>query len=251
MAKPRRYGYCIGINYEGTVNALNGCRADADNLAAVMRGRGFGSVDVYYHCTAGEFFDTLDWYAKTLRPSDTLVITYSGHGTQIYDPTQPREADWYDEAICLWDSETGIQAVTDDAIQSALRKVRGSVFFISDSCYAGGLDRSGAAAMVGEDYRTKYIPFDPETMQVIRPKEIPPTSENPFQRVYQLFACAEEEVSYDTSKGGVFTNALIKNYRAGVKGVGKLIDKCVIDLNTWQTPRLAPVIRGTKARYLF
>jgi hypothetical protein len=249
MAKPKKYAYCIGLNYEGTPDELRGCRADAENLAAVMRGRGFDSVEAYFSQTPAEFFNSMASFAERLTPADTLVITYSGHGTQAYDPSEPREFDWYDEAICLWSAQTGIQVVKDDDIQRAISRIRGVIFFISDSCYAGGLDRMTAAPKAG--HRQKFILFDPATMPVYNPALPKAEKPNPFQRVYQLFACDEQEVSWDTASGGVFTNALLKHYAAGTKSVGKLIDKCREDLRDWQTPVLAPIIRGNKSRYLF
>lgn len=249
MKKPVKRGYCIGLNYTGTENELRGCEADANNLAAVMRQRGFDDVQTYYECTPAEFFDSLDFFAGIQTPADTLVITYSGHGTQVYDPTDPRELDWYDEAICLWTRGSGIEVVKDDDIQRALGRIKGSVFFISDSCYAGGLDRAISKPPSG-DARQKFIPFDPDTMLIYRPKGTAKAATR-LQRVYQLFACDEQEVSWDTGKGGVFTNALLKHYAAGTKGVGKLIEKCRADLVDWQTPTMPPPIRGSKARYLF
>lgn len=248
MAKPKRLAYCIGLNYTGTENELRGCEADANNLAAVMLRRGF-EVDVLDESSAAEFFNALDFYAGIQTPADTLVITYSGHGTQVYDPTDPRELDWYDEAICLWTRGGGIEAVKDDDIQKALGRIKGSVFFISDSCYAGGLDKDVKVPPT-DDARQKFIPFDPDTMLIYRPKGTAKAATR-LQRVYQLFACDEQEVSWDTGKGGVFTNALLKHYNAGTKGVGKLIEKCRADLVDWQTPVMPPPIRGSKARYLF
>jgi len=44
MAKPKKYGYCIGINYAGTENELRGCEADAANLSALMSKRKFDRI---------------------------------------------------------------------------------------------------------------------------------------------------------------------------------------------------------------
>ena len=175
-----------------------------------------------------------------------FYFTYSGHGTQLWD-NSGEEADLYDEALCLWDRPGGIQCITDDTLRELLQKIRGSVFVILDSCYSGGMER----AALPPGMKRKSIPFDSSwsvygnEFESAREKRL-----TTIHRQYNLYACLESEVSYDTGGGGIFTTSLLHNVNAGRRTIAKAMKGAAKDCGGWQTPRYA-IQGGSAAKNLF
>ena len=105
---------CIGINnYPGTQMDLAGCVNDANDWADELGARGF---------TVARLLDAQATKAAMLAAmreligkgvaGDTLVITFSGHGTYVPDANGD-ESDGLDEGLCPYDLKTG-GAVIDE-----------------------------------------------------------------------------------------------------------------------------------------
>jgi hypothetical protein len=72
---------------------------------------------------------------KTITPDDRLVIYYAGHGEKDDETSYWVPVDGVAGSDITW-----VNAFT---IQDEIRKMNaGSILFVSDSCYAGGLTRS-------------------------------------------------------------------------------------------------------------
>ena len=140
MSAPR-LALLFGINnYPGSANDLNGCLNDVDNIEAKIKKhypdfyvRKFKDAEV----TRSRFKAEVDAAISVLQPGHVLLITYSGHGTQVVDRNR-EELDGYDEALFLFDGP-----LIDDDIHDSLSKIpEGATVVIAfDSCFSGTATR--------------------------------------------------------------------------------------------------------------
>ena len=239
--------FIIGLNYASEEYALSGCEFDADNLYRRMTAAGIPKKNITVakgEISASDLFDILAGWSVSSKPTDTTYITFSGHGTQIPGP----EADGYDEALCLYDRPNGITLLKDNDLAAMLSRIEGNVFVILDSCYSGGMERSAAPPMY-QDMKRKFISFDP-AFPVFTPDKAKTAPRSTVRRQYNLFACAESEVSWDTGGGGVFTSSLVYHFDKGRHGIGAIMRGCVDSCKGLQTPSYK-IRGGTAAKRLF
>lgn len=193
--------------------------------------------------------------ADTLRAGDTLLVTYSGHGCQVFDP---RERDKYSEVWCLYDKE-----MRDDHIHELLRLFATGVriIIVADSCHSGGGVKKVAdgnrVTIMGEELeelviarterrqRMQGIEPDPhcESPKAIEELRLPLTeSELDIQAsVLLLAACREGEKARDGDPFGLFTQELSKLWANGsfsgsyIEFIRQLHDRVSVE-NTRQHP---------------
>ncbi len=154
---------CIGVNnYPGTHMDLRGCVNDAEDWARVLEARGFAVTQLIdskaTKAAMSRAFRTIVGGAKK---SDTVVITFSGHGTYVPDMNGD-EVDGLDEGLCPYDLQTGGAALLDDEIHEifASRAVGVRLVLISDSCHSGTVTRAAAADPDADDVpRTRFMPM--------------------------------------------------------------------------------------------
>lgn len=192
---------CTGINnYPGTSNDLQGCVNDANDWSKILTNLGFEVttlLDSQVTCSSFKFI--IQNTISKMTSGDVLVITYSGHGTQVTD-TSGDEPDGYDEALYLYDG-----VFRDDEMREALSGITDGihVFFISDSCFSGTITRKiNFDEAVG---KPRFIVNDP----------IPPTAKlvNKFlsqedMKEMVLTGCADTEYSYDAYIDGKWNGAM-------------------------------------------
>ena len=152
---------CIGINdYPGTGMDLRGCVNDADDWATTLTARGYAvNRLVDRRATKAAMKSVLRKLVKTAKAGDSLVITFSGHGT--YQPdTNDDEADGYDEGLCPWDL-TSKGALTDDEIHALFLPLHrdARLVLISDSCHSGTVTRAAPADVDAEGPRPRFMPM--------------------------------------------------------------------------------------------
>jgi hypothetical protein len=152
---------CMGINnYPGTGMDLQGCVNDANDWAGVLAGRGFKvSLLLDEAATKMAMMEAMSALVGKAAKGDSLVITFSGHGT--YQPdTDGDEADGLDEALCPYDLQTSGAALTDDEIRGlfAARKSGVRIVLIADSCHSGTVTRA-APAEKDADTRPRFMPM--------------------------------------------------------------------------------------------
>lgn len=154
----------IGINRypkypgEGLRNSVRDARAWYDAL----RGR-FGFPEGHMTLLLDEQADragilrALDDLAERAGPDDIVVITYSGHGTQIPDTTGD-EPDAFDEALVPsdWDGEAGSPSlIRDDDLARPLARIQEKtphLTLVFDCCSSGSLLRGSS------DSRVRFAP---------------------------------------------------------------------------------------------
>jgi uncharacterized caspase-like protein len=152
---------CIGINnYPGTHMDLQGCVNDAQDWSAALTERGYKTALLLDdQATKAAMVDAMSKLIASGAKGDSLIITYSGHGT--YQPdTDGDEVDGLDEALCPYDLQTGGSALIDDEIKTifAARKAGVRLLLIADSCHSGTVIRA-AKAESDADTRPRFMPM--------------------------------------------------------------------------------------------
>ena len=134
---------CIGINdYPGTQNDLAGCVNDAHDWTGELEARGFtvrGMADA--QATRANLMQAMLELITSARGGDSVVITYSGHGTWVPD-TSGDERDGRDEGWCPYDIGQG-NVLLDDEIHNIFSQRGAGVRIVlsSDSCHSGSVIR--------------------------------------------------------------------------------------------------------------
>jgi hypothetical protein len=196
---------------------------DAKAWAAVLKVRGFEvrsllNAAATRKAMVAELKDLVDSGQK----GDTLVFTYSGHGSWVPDKSGD-EADARDEALCPCDIAKGKGhfIVDDDLSEIFARKQTGvRVFFISDSCHSGTVARFmpslGPAPRAAT--RVRFLP--PEVFlkgtrlrAAVRRLALSRATRQKYPALLAA-GCRDDEYSYDAAFGGkpsgAFTHFAIK-----------------------------------------
>lgn len=218
---------CIGINnYPGTQMDLQGCVNDASDWAAALVGRGFAAITLLNdQATKAAMMTAMGNLISKAVKNDSLVITFSGHGT--YQPdTDGDEADGLDEALCPYDLQTNGAALTDDEIKTLFANRKGGVrhVLIADSCHSGTVTRA-AKAEPDSDTRPRFMPMGNWLPDKLLPKNrvgklsatvVAPLGGSPLLAAYSrqlgdllLSGCKEgtNNFSYDARINGRYNGA--------------------------------------------
>jgi metacaspase-1 len=153
---------CIGINdYPGTDLDLKGCVNDANDWADLLTARGFEAQRLLNReATLAAMRKAFRQVVGGASAGDSVVITYSGHGTYAPDDNGD-ESDGLDEALCPHDIERA-GAFIDDEIHEifATRQPGVRLTMISDSCHSGTVTRAAAGEPEAADApRARFLPI--------------------------------------------------------------------------------------------
>lgn len=153
---------CIGINdYPGTHMDLHGCVNDAQDWAAALAARGYATTSLLdSQASKAAMVAAMGDLIGSAVKGDTVVITFSGHGT--YQPdSDGDEADGLDEALCPYDVQIHHAALTDDEIHDIFlsRKAGVRLLLISDSCHSGTVTRAAPADPAADGARPRFLPM--------------------------------------------------------------------------------------------
>lgn len=194
----KKTALCVGINnYPGTDSDLSGCVNDAIDWASVLRDRDF-SVNMLLdnEATRKNIMTALEMLLQLGQKGDSIVFTFSGHGTQVPDEDGD-EPDGRDECLCAHDCFEG-GLIYDDELWKLFRSKRPGVqlVMISDSCHSGTVARKiGAPIFVQHSQaRRKYIPY-----QLLNPKAV--WRPNPKDQYPEVQRLAEEGSWLKSAKG--------------------------------------------------
>ncbi|MGV1010251.1 MAG: caspase family protein [Dermatophilaceae bacterium] len=142
---------CVGINqfaHLPMASWLNGCVNDANDMAAMLGGRGFPAADTTVlteaAATKPAIMGALTSMVTSAVAGDHLVFSFSSHGTQVPD-TDGDEADHADEAFATYDiAQKGSQwdvntVIVDDELRVLLEKLPKGVLMevFLDTCHSG------------------------------------------------------------------------------------------------------------------
>lgn len=253
---------CIGINdYPGSDNDLSGCVNDAHDWAEELDRRGFAVTQLLDKAAKRAAMiqaigDLVDGAAK----GDSLIITYSGHGTWVPDASGD-EPDGRDEALCPYDLGSKGPLLDDDLHTLLSRRAAGvRIVLISDSCHSGSVTRGEAADL---DPGMPKVRFLPPQVWMKKATSLPAAlvsvaSRGGFTRAggdLLLAGCQDTEYSWDTSfhgrPNGAFTYYALKTLRdAKPTTYQKWFDAIRVYLPTSSLPQ-SPQIFGTKTARRF
>ncbi|CEM28179.1 unnamed protein product [Vitrella brassicaformis CCMP3155] len=190
---------CIGCNYPGTDAELRGCITDCMKWASILRSQ-FGISDIKI-MTDGQtnpytgkyvmknwadptvpikknLLAALDWLVEGARSGDVLVLTFSGHGTQVPDYSGD-EDDGFDEAICPTDCEKSeglfvpYRLISDDEIHKKLDTLPGGVMvtIVMDCCHSGTMVDTKFSFDSGHKFLSvQRMKGEPRGVEVRRPR---------------------------------------------------------------------------------
>ncbi len=152
---------CIGINnYPGTDMDLRGCVNDAEDWAATLAARGFTVQKLIdAQATKAAMASAIGALVKGGASGDSLVITFSGHGTYAPDKNGD-EPDGLDEGLCPYDIKQGKVLIDDEIHQLFAQRAAGvRIVLISDSCHSGTVIRAPASDPDADGPRPRFMPM--------------------------------------------------------------------------------------------
>lgn len=227
---------CIGINdYPGVNSDLLGCVNDANDWANELMSRGFEvQMMLDSDATKENMLSDIERLIGGSKAGDSIVITYSGHGTFVPD-TSGDEPDGQDEGLCPYDIGQGNVLVDDDIHQLFKKRADGArIILISDSCHSGSVIRMAAPDPDSDGPRARFLPpsiwmaldklphsSSGNTLEAIQPQL---SSQSPWVHALSfvggdllLAGCRDTEYSYDASfrnrPNGAFTYYALKTLK--------------------------------------
>lgn len=222
----------LGLNavdpshYDGWSGDLAGCEHDARDLAALTRAQGFSAEVVLTQEARAERVRAFLERGARLRAGDRLVLTFSGHGTQVPATDDPGETDGLDEAWVLYD-----RLLLDGEVYQLLGRLAAGVraLVVLDCCHSGTAIRDHAIAAIRGPGRAapavvRGMPghvaraaarAHPDVYR--RARAIAGTTRElrPLADTILLAACQDHQVALDGAANGAFTGALLRAWDGG------------------------------------
>jgi hypothetical protein len=203
---------CVGINdYPGTNSDLKGCVNDANDWAAALKSRGYDvKMLIDKQAKLQGMVDALNDLVGGASDGDSLVFTFSGHGSWLPDDSGD-EPDGRDEMLCPYDVASE-QYLMDDMLAGIFdTKPKGAkLYFISDSCHSGSVARFAADPVGGRDRMPKIRLLPP--LEFVKDEDIrakipiaaaaPSSSGGEKYPALLLSGCKDVEFSYDADFDG-------------------------------------------------
>jgi hypothetical protein len=183
-----KYALLIGINYRNTSNQLEGCINDATNIKKLLEEqyafKNFTMLtdDTTKKPTKKNILDEFTNLLKNSNNGDSVVFTYSGHGSSISDLTGD-EMDKRDELIFTIDS----QYVLDDELNKIIKnnlKPGVKLFAMFDACFSGTI----------LDLKYNYLDSDNNNNSTTNPNVLETSGQ-----VIMISGCTDKQTSADAS----------------------------------------------------
>lgn len=219
---------CIGINdYPGTGSDLSGCVNDMLDWSTALGARGFDVRQLRDgEATKDAMVAAIERLIADGAPGDTMVLTYSGHGTWIPD-LDGDEGDGRDECLCPHDIAQN-RPLADDELERifSARAPRTRLVFISDSCHSGTVSRAAPPLATDDAPRrirflppTKFLPTSEAAVATRIARLVPPPGRPRYSSLL-ISGCRDTEYSYDASFGqrpnGAFTYVALRSLHDGM-----------------------------------
>jgi metacaspase-1 len=141
----KRRAVCFGINYLGTENQLAGCIQDAYHMQEMLlKSYNYDQVIVVtdetnVRATRSNMMHAIHWLVRDSKAGDSLVVHYSGHGSQLADRSGD-EADRLDECILPLDFAREGTITDDELFQKLVVPLSGTgarLVGVFDCCHSG------------------------------------------------------------------------------------------------------------------
>lgn len=235
----------IGLNrvdpnhYNGWDGKLIACENDAKDMEGLAKAQGYDTnILLTQNATANNVIAKIKDIASRLRPWDTFLLTYSGHGGQINDVTDD-EPDGLDETWVLYDR----QLIDDELFaQWCYFKPGVRILVFSDSCHSGTVTKAmfekpgemlskfkeKAATVREPNISVKAMPPDVQFNTYNKNKKMYDEIRKPLPAfklvdpactVILISGCQDNQFSMDGPRNGLFTEKVL-NVWAGGRFVG-------------------------------
>jgi len=173
--------------YNGWAGHCPGCDIDAQMFSLKCAEQGI-QTNIFHNreATAEALITATRRAWKELNSGDLFILYISGHGGQIPDKDGDEE-DGLDETICLWDG-----ALSDDVLRELWKEAPTGIriLFITDTCNSGTNFRiRSVSGSMPRSFRASLIHFG---------------------------GSGDGENSYGDESGGVWTQAMLNAWQAGL-----------------------------------
>lgn len=243
---PSGHSLHLGLNsvnpshYDGWSGELGGCECDANDMASIAHSQRYATSKVLLteQATGDAFINEMLAFAEKLRSGDILFLSFSGHGGQVPDLDGDEEDDGFDETWCLYD-----RMLIDDELYNLFSRFAPGVriFMLSDSCHSGSVAKNiiarsgisfdelprmarradealvpGGATLEGFD-RIRLAPPDKTLAAYMKNESMYRSLQTANSGAEQgpcaagvilISGCHDNEVSWDGSANGLFTQTL-------------------------------------------
>lgn len=204
---------------------LKGCSSDVALIASLLRWKfrfpvsnihlvGLDGTErsniAYPYSLAGEnaTFATIEsgfqWLKRVAKPDDTVVIYYSGHGTQVHNPDpQSPELDY--EALVPYDVQGLDRLISDRQLKEWVQQIPSrKKTVILDTCHSGGMLRARGdddpEGLKGERV-SRCFPITTGS-RASAPQSVRSTVQNPPAHTVFLSACGANEKTFEKELRG-------------------------------------------------
>lgn len=253
----------IGLNsvdpnrYAGWDGRLIACENDAQDLAEVVRSRGFEVETLLTgDATRNNVIDRISKAARALKAGDIFLLVYSGHGGQLPDKNDD-EPDALDETWCLYDAQ-----LVDDELYTLWGAFAAGVriFVLSDSCHSGSVLKFALnqpialmQTSMGNAPRYKFLPKELEGQvyrqnkafydAILTNPDLAKKDEDIKASAILISGCQDNQFSLDGPFNSLFTAQLLKVWHEGkfsgsIKKFHQAIEKI---MPPTQTPNYFPI----------
>lgn len=220
---------CVGINdYPESNMDLAGCVNDAKDWQTLLDARGYAVTRLIDgEATRAHVLDALQALVTNATDDDSLVFTFSGHGSWLPDDDKD-EPDARDEMMCPHDVMQDQFLLDDDLYALFSAKPAGArLYVIADCCHSGSVVRYTPAPVQSNHapLKARFLPpyvFARGDRVVERAIDRSVNTPAPTKLRYPalLFSgCQDTEFSYDTAfqgrPNGAFTRMAIDALQEG------------------------------------
>lgn len=222
----RRVALCIGIDQYPAPNTLSGCVADAYAWRDALGGLGF-DVQTLTDAAASynAMVESMTDLIRSASAGDTLVLQYSGHGTEVANPDRQAgdgELAAQDEAFVPVDFMDTGGFLIDRQVRSIFAQLASEVQLTCfvDCCHSATISRMAIGAApppAARDVRARFVPFTLDMARAYRgfqgarglsSTSFPPGLRSDMRHVV-FSACKAEEVAYERNGRGDFSRLSI------------------------------------------
>jgi metacaspase-1 len=173
VRQPRGLSVHVGVDrldvaHYGDAFALNSCVNDSRKMQEIAQIIGYDTVTFEnQEATVRNFTGFMRSAIRELYDGDSLLVTFSGHGSQVPDNSAEPEADQMNETLCFFD-----RMLVDDEFYALLGQFRTGVrvHAVFDSCHSGTV----AKMLLTGDQKE----YQEKTMQSLSLMATPPEEEH-------------------------------------------------------------------------
>ena len=255
----------LGLNfvdpnhYDGWNGELFACEADANDMTALAKSRGFKTQTLLREkVTAKAVKDAILKAATKLKSGDIFFLTYSGHGGQVPDTNGDEGRfgdtnDQKDETWCLFDRE-----FIDDELAALYARFKAGVriLVLSDSCHSGSVTRAPMPG--GSKARVRLLPPQMAARVYEKNKAIYDAIQRGVTGSEQLSikatvllisGCQDRQLSNDGDFNGLFTGTMKEVWADGsfLGGYRNFRDQIAAKMPPNQTPNFFVIGAQNKA----